>query len=46
MTLGGGFYQGGPTNISPKFGEMGGVVGITGANSYTGAGTFTARRVN
>ena len=47
MNLGGSFYQGGPTNISPAYGEMGGAFGISSTvDTYKGAGTFTARRVN
>jgi hypothetical protein len=47
MNLGGSFYQGGPTNISPAYGEMGGAFGISSTvDAYKGAGTFTARRVN
>ena len=42
-TLAGSFFQGGPTNITPAYGEMGGSISLTGA-SYLGSGIFAARR--
>jgi hypothetical protein len=45
-TLAGSFFQGGPTNITPAYGEMGGSLILNGtlANPYLGSGIFAARR--
>jgi hypothetical protein len=44
MTLGGQFLQGGPTNSTPLYGEMGGTFSITGPNNYLGSGVFAGRK--
>ncbi|MBV9519232.1 MAG: FecR domain-containing protein [Hyphomicrobiales bacterium] len=44
LTLSGQFFQGGPTNTTPLFGEMGGNFSITGPNNYLGSGIFAARK--
>lgn len=41
--LNGSFFQGGPTNTTPAYGEMGGSINITGTN-YLGSGIFAARK--
>jgi hypothetical protein len=47
MLLTGSFFQGGPTSISPKVGEMGGSLNIFSTTStYMGSGTFAAKRVH
>jgi hypothetical protein len=44
--LAGSFFQGGPTNISPLIGEMGGslILNGTATNPYLGSGIFAAVR--
>lgn len=42
-TLNGSFFQGGPTNSTPAYGEMGGSISLSGSN-YLGAGIFAARK--
>ena len=44
--LAGSFFQGGPTNISPPIGEMGGslILNGTATNPYLGSGIFAAVR--
>jgi hypothetical protein len=44
--LAGSFFQGGPTNISPSIGEMGGSLILNGTvtNQYLGSGIFAAVR--
>jgi hypothetical protein len=42
-TLAGSFFQGGPTNSTPGYGEMGGSLSLTGP-SYLGSGIFAARK--
>ena len=42
-TLAGSFFQGGPTNSTPAYGEMGGSISLTGSN-YLGSGIFAARK--
>jgi hypothetical protein len=41
--LNGSFFQGGPTNTTPLYGEMGGNLTLTGAN-YLGSGIFLGRK--
>jgi hypothetical protein len=41
--LNGSFFQGGPTNTTPGYGEMGGSINIAGTN-YLGSGIFAARK--
>ncbi len=41
--LAGSFFQGGPTNITPAYGEMGGSLILNGSG-YLGSGIFAARR--
>jgi hypothetical protein len=41
--INGSFFRGGPTNISPAYGEMGGSLILNGAG-YLGSGIFAARR--
>jgi hypothetical protein len=41
--LNGSFFQGGPTNTTPLYGEMGGSLTLTGAN-YLGSGIFLGRK--
>jgi hypothetical protein len=42
-TLAGSFFQGGPTNTTPLYGEMGGSINLSGTN-YLGSGIFVARK--
>ena len=42
-TLAGSFFQGGATNLTPLYGEMGGSINLTGTN-YLGSGIFAARK--
>jgi hypothetical protein len=42
-TLAGAFFQGGATNTTPLYGEMGGSLNLTGTN-YLGSGIFLARK--
>jgi hypothetical protein len=44
MNMGGQFFQGGPTNSTPLYGEMGGFINITGPNNYLGGGVFAGRK--
>src|SRR5579863_8864593 len=39
----GSFFQGGPTNSTPLYGEMGGSINLFGPN-YLGSGIFAARK--
>ena len=41
--LAGSFFQGGPTNTTPLYGEMGGSLILNGTN-YLGSGIFAARK--
>jgi hypothetical protein len=41
--LNGSFFQGGPTNTTPLYGEMGGSLTLAGAN-YLGSGVFLGRK--
>ncbi len=41
--INGSFFQGGPTNITPAYGEMGGSLILNGSG-YLGSGIFAARR--
>ena len=41
--LNGSFFQGGQTNTTPLYGEMGGNLTLTGAN-YLGSGIFLGRK--
>jgi FecR protein len=41
--INGSFFRGGPTNISPAYGEMGGSLILNGGG-YLGSGIFAARR--
>ena len=42
--LAGSFFQGGPTNSTPLYGEMGGSLNLTGTGGYLGSGIFAARK--
>ena len=42
--LAGSFFQGGPTNTTPLYGEMGGSLILNGNNNYLGSGIFAARK--
>ena len=43
--LAGSFFQGGPTNTTPLFGEMGGSINLSNpAGTYLGSGIFAARK--
>jgi hypothetical protein len=42
--LAGSFFQGGPTNTTPLYGEMGGSLILNGAGGYLGSGIFAARK--
>jgi hypothetical protein len=44
MNMGGQFFQGGPTNTTPLYGEMGGFINITGPGNYLGGGVFAGRK--
>jgi len=44
MTMVGQFYQGGPGNSTPLYGEMGGTINITGPHNYLGGGVFVGRK--
>jgi hypothetical protein len=41
--LTGSIFQGGPTNSTPLYGEMGGAIILNGPN-YLGSGIFAARK--
>jgi hypothetical protein len=43
-TLAGSFFQGGATNTTPLYGEMGGSLVLNGAGGYLGSGIFAARK--
>jgi hypothetical protein len=43
-TLAGSFFQGGPTNSTPLYGEMGGSLILNGTGGYLGSGIFAARK--
>jgi hypothetical protein len=42
--LSGSFFQGGPTNTTPLYGEMGGNIIISGGANYFGSGIFAGRK--
>ena len=42
--LAGSFFQGGATNTTPLYGEMGGSLILNGAGGYIGSGIFAARK--
>jgi hypothetical protein len=42
--LAGSFFQGGPSNTTPLYGEIGGSLILNGARGYLGSGIFAARR--
>ena len=42
--LAGSFFQGGSTNSTPLYGEMGGSLNLTGTGGYLGSGIFAARK--
>ena len=42
--LAGSFFQGGATNTTPLYGEMGGSLILNGAGGYLGSGIFAARK--
>jgi hypothetical protein len=44
MTVAGSIYQGGPSNSTPLYGEMGGSFSITGPGNYIGSGIFAGRK--
>jgi hypothetical protein len=41
--INGSFFQGGPTNTTPLYGEMGGSIILNGPN-YMGSSIFAARK--
>jgi hypothetical protein len=43
-TLAGSFFQGGPTNTTPLYGETGGSLILNGTGGYLGSGIFAARK--
>jgi hypothetical protein len=43
-TLAGSFFQGGATNTTPLYGEMGGSLILNGTGGYLGSGIFAARK--
>jgi hypothetical protein len=43
-TLAGSFFQGGATNTTPLYGEMGGSLILNGPGGYLGSGIFAARK--
>ena len=43
-TLAGSFFQGGPTNTTPAYGEVGGSLILNGTGGYLGSGIFAARK--
>jgi hypothetical protein len=43
-TLAGSFFQGGPTNTTPAYGEVGGSLVLNGAGGYLGSGIFLGRK--
>jgi hypothetical protein len=43
-TLAGSFFQGGATNTTPAYGEIGGSLNLTGTGGYLGSGIFVARK--
>ena len=42
--LAGSFFQGGPTNTTPAYGEVGGSLLLNGTGGYLGSGIFAARK--
>jgi hypothetical protein len=42
--INGAFFQGGPTNSTPAYGEMGGSLILNGTGGYLGSGIFAARK--
>jgi hypothetical protein len=42
--LNGSFFQGGATNVTPLYGEMGGSLILNGTGGYLGSGIFAGRR--
>ena len=42
--LAGSFFQGGASNSTPLYGEMGGSLNLTGTGGYLGSGIFAARK--
>ena len=42
-TLAGSFFQGGPTNSTPAYGEIGGSLILNGTGGYLGSGIFLGR---
>jgi hypothetical protein len=42
--LAGSFFQGGPTNTTPLYGEMGGSLILNGTGGYLGSGIFAPRK--
>jgi hypothetical protein len=43
-TLAGSFFQGGPTNSTPAYGEVGGSLILNGTGGYLGSGIFLGRK--
>ena len=43
-TVAGSFFQGGATNVTPLYGEMGGSLILNGTGGYLGSGIFAARK--
>ena len=43
-TIAGSFFQGGPTNTTPLYGEMGGSLILNGPGNYLGSGIFVGRK--
>jgi hypothetical protein len=42
--LNGSFFQGGPTNTTPAYGEVGGSLTLSGTGGYLGSGIFLGRK--
>jgi hypothetical protein len=42
--LTGSFFQGGPTNTTPAYGEVGGSLTLSGTGGYLGSGIFAGRK--
>jgi hypothetical protein len=42
--INGSFFQGGATNVTPLYGEMGGSLILNGTGGYLGSGIFAGRR--
>jgi hypothetical protein len=42
--IAGSFFQGGATNLTPAYGEVGGSLILNGTGNYLGAGIFAARK--